>query len=82
MRIAGRRTTMRLSAVEEEALRLICAVSKLSIHEFCTEAVLQGDPKDPNQTRKVRGAIVACLLERWRQSYDLDEQNGALQQQR
>ena len=59
IRIAGRRTSVRLEQLEIEALDRICATENLTIHEFCERA--EHDPAriERNRSNRIRMAILA-----------------------
>lgn len=56
VRIAGRRTSIRLEPREWEILRLICRRENITIHQFCTEAAQRR--QEHSQTARIRVAIL------------------------
>lgn len=62
VRIEGRRTSVRLEPREWEILRMICQREGITIHQFCTSAVLQR--REHNQTARIRVALLDYLSRR------------------
>lgn len=65
LRIAGRRTTMRLSRVEQRVLAAICSAEGHSIDAFCTAAVAERAASGLNNTQRVRDAMLEYLGAQW-----------------
>ncbi len=59
IRIAGRRTSIRLELLELEALEKICAAESLTIHEFCELADRDPARIERTRTARIRMAILA-----------------------
>ena len=57
IRIAGRRTSVRLERLELQALDRICAAENLTIHEFCELA-----DRDPERTERSRTARIHMAI--------------------
>ena len=60
----GRRTSMRLTAQEIEAMQAICVAENIDRNQFCEEAILKFESSGMNRTQRVKSAILAYYYER------------------
>jgi len=56
VRIGDRRTSIRLVEREWEVLIWICRRENVSVHQFCTDAVMRRG--EPNRTSRIRVALL------------------------
>ena len=57
------RTSIRLEKLEWDTMRRICAINKMTIHEFCTYANVHARRKERSRTSRIRCAILAYCLD-------------------
>ena len=57
------RTSIRLEKVEWDALRKICAINRISIHQFCTFADQSPRRKEHSRTSRIRCAVLQYCLD-------------------
>ena len=62
IRIAGRRTSVRLEQLELQALEQICADQRISVHEFCTRADRDPVRTEGSRTGRIQMAILKYFM--------------------
>ena len=62
VRVAGRRTSVRLERLELQALDRICAAENLTIHEFCERADRNPARPEHSRTARIRMSILDCFM--------------------
>ncbi len=57
------RTSIRMEKLEWDTMRKICAINKLTIHQFCSFANYNPRRKERSRTSRIRCAILAYCIE-------------------